>query len=243
MKSTKLREQLYDVCKIRLDLDPSFGRRLQLLFLGKSSRYSSSNWDSHSDNICAMHCLSLALGTVAFLQSVYARCYDPSPAFPLPDFSQDSEAQLKWAVASIEKSLKAVVSGEGFATTSYSVEVTSSKETLWSSHHTARERNESRIGMEVVDGNSVYRIASITKTFTTLGILQQHAAGNLSLDDPIEKYIAELQGHQSGNIPWKDITLRTLASQLSGIPRECQHQTIPSFMATMAKFSFRSRAV
>lgn len=167
-----------------------------------------------------MNILLLALGIAAFSKSAYARCYNPSPAFPLPEYSQDSE-QLKSVVACIEKSLKAVVSEESFATSSYSVEITSSQETLWSTYHTARERNESRIGAKVVDGDSVYRIASITKTFTTLGILQQHAAGNLSLDDPIEKYVAELNGPQSGNIPWKDITLRTLASQLSGIPREC----------------------
>jgi CubicO group peptidase (beta-lactamase class C family) len=173
-----------------------------------------------SVNIPAMHILLLALAIAAFSKGVYARCYNPTPAFPLPEYSQDS-GQLKRVVASIEKSLKAVVSDESFATSSYSVEITSSKETLWSTHHTARDRNESRTGVKVVDGSSVYRIASITKTFTTLGILQQHAGGNLSLDDPIDKYVAELQGPQSGNIPWKDITLRTLASQLSGIPREC----------------------
>jgi hypothetical protein len=167
-----------------------------------------------------MHVLLLALGCAPLFQSTYARCYDPSPAFPLPNFSQGS-GQLKGVLDSIEKSLKHVVSDESFATSSYSVEITSSKETLWSSHHTARDRNESRIGAKVVGGNSVYRIASITKTFTTLGILQQHAAGNLSLDHPINEYIAELQEPQSGNILWKDITLRTLASQLSGIPREC----------------------
>ena len=199
---------------------------------------------STGSTFSAMHNLSLLLGAVIFLQSVSARCYNPSPAFPLPDFSQDPEGQLKWAFASIEKSLKAVVSDEAFATTSCSVEITSSNKTLWFSHHTARERNESRIGVKVIDSNSVYRIASITKTFTTLGILQQHAAGNLSLDDSIEKYIAELRGHQSGNVPWKDITLRTLASQLSGVPRECQHQTvIPSFVVAMTKFLFGSRAV
>ena len=167
-----------------------------------------------------MHIYLLALACAVFAQGISARCYDPSPAFPLPDYSQDS-GQLRWVVDHIGKSLKHIVSDESFATSSYSVEITSSKETLWSSHHTARDRNKSRIGTEVVNGDSVYRIASITKTFTTLGILQQHAAGNLSLDDPIENYIAELQGPQSGNIPWKDITLRTLASQLSGIPREC----------------------
>jgi CubicO group peptidase (beta-lactamase class C family) len=168
----------------------------------------------------AMYMYLFALAGPLFIRSIYARCYDPSPAFPPPDFSRDSE-DLKWTLAHIEKSLKETVSDEIYAASSYSIEITSSKETLWSSHHTARDRNESRIGTKVVTSDSVYRIASITKTFTTLGILQQHAAGNLSLDDPIQKYIAELQGPESGNIPWKDITLRTLASQLSGIPREC----------------------
>ena len=65
-----------------------------------------------------------------------------------------------------------------------------------------------------------FRIASITKTFTTLALLQQHAAGNLSLEDSIDKYVHELQDKDDFSIPWKDITLRSLASQLSGIPRE-----------------------
>lgn len=168
----------------------------------------------------AMYMYLFALAGSLLTRSIYARCYDPSPAFPSPDFSQDSKG-LKWTLAHIEKSLEQTVSDEIFAASSYSVEITSSKETLWSSHHTARDRNESRTGTKAVNSDSVYRIASITKTFTTLGILQQHAVGNLSLDDPIQKYIAELQGPESGNIPWKDITLRTLASQLSGIPRDC----------------------
>lgn len=65
-----------------------------------------------------------------------------------------------------------------------------------------------------MDGDSQYRIASITKTFTTLGVLYQHAAGNLSLDDSVDKYIPELAEEDGGEIPWKDITLRILASQL-----------------------------
>lgn len=167
-----------------------------------------------------MQLLLLSLIGSALLQTISARCYHPSPAFPLPDFSQDA-GRLKEVFSSIEKSLKRAVSNESYTTSSFSVEVTSSRETLWSLYHTARDRNESRTGAKVVDGDSVYRIASITKTFTTLGILQQHAAGNLSLDDPIDKYITELRRPQNGSIPWKDITLRTLASQLSGIPREC----------------------
>ena len=59
------------------------------------------------------------------------------------------------------------------------------------------------------------------KTFTVLGLLYQEKAGNLSLDDPVDKYIEELKEPQNGTLSWKDITLRSLASQLSGIPREC----------------------
>ena len=189
-----------------------------------------------------MYMYLFVLASFLLTRSIYARCYDPSLAFPPPDFSRDSKG-LQRTLAHIEKSLEQAVSDEIFAASSYSVEITSSKETLWSSHHTARDRNESRIGTKVVNSDSVYRIASITKTFTTLGILQQHTAGNLSLDDPIQKYVAELQGPGSGNIPWKDITLRTLASQLSGIPRECQQENSPNFLNPTANLHLCSRSV
>jgi len=123
---------------------------------------------------------------------------------------------LASAFANIEAKLKRITDGDRYDTSSFSVEVTSNTETLWSYFHTAKKRNETRPGTIQVDGNSIYRIASITKLFTTLAILYQHEAGNLSLDDPINKYVSGLEGE----LPWKDITLRILASQLSGIPRE-----------------------
>jgi CubicO group peptidase (beta-lactamase class C family) len=199
--------------KIRLDLIQSVKKR-------RVSYYCRGSFFLSTYSTFTMYLYLFALAGSLLIPSIYARCYDPSPAFPPPDFSRHSKG-LTWTLAHIEKSLEQAVSNKIFAASSYSVEITSSKETLWSSHHTAKDRNESRIGAKVVNSDSVYRIASITKTFTTLGILQQHAAGNLSLDDPVHKYIAELQGPESGNISWKHITLRTLASQLSGIPREC----------------------
>ena len=42
------------------------------------------------------------------------------------------------------------------------------------------------------------------------------------MDDTIDKYIPELKKKQEGTIPWGSITLRTLASQLSGIPNDCE---------------------
>lgn len=85
------------------------------------------------------------------------------------------------------------------------------------------DKNSTRPGAKTVDETSRYRIASITKVFTVLGILQQHAAGNLSLEDTIDKYIPELVSGKNakvGSIPWSHITIRSLASQISGIPRD-----------------------
>jgi CubicO group peptidase (beta-lactamase class C family) len=161
------------------------------------------------------------LHTLLFAVAVSAKCYEADTAHPLPDLDA-SDNILKDAFASIETALTAAIAAPEFASTSFSVDITSAKESLWSQHHTARERNASRPDIPEVNGDALYRIASITKTFTVLGILHQHQAGKLSLDDPIGKYIKELQEEQEGTLPWKDITLRILASQLSGIPRECR---------------------
>ncbi|KAF1835247.1 beta-lactamase/transpeptidase-like protein [Decorospora gaudefroyi] len=150
---------------------------------------------------------------------VSAKCFEPTIAHPPPIYDPH-DALLQEAFGSIDAALTVAVAAPEFASTSFSVEVTSSKETLWSQHHTARERNASRPDIPHVNGDALYRIASITKTFTVLGLLYQHAAGNLSLDDTVNKYLPELGDKSDGGTPWKDITLRSLASQLSGLPRD-----------------------
>lgn len=145
-----------------------------------------------------------------------ATCYEPSPAFPVPSWNKED---LKSDFPLIEASLRDILDQENYESSSFSVEVTSSTETLWSAFHTAKVLNETRPGDQNVSSSSLYRIASITKTFTTLAILHQHNAGNLSLDDPVIKYIPELDSSDF-TIPWKDITIRSMASQLSGVPRE-----------------------
>src|SRR5690349_10830045 len=45
-----------------------------------------------------------------------------------------------------------------------------------------------------VDSTTVFRIASMTKSFTSLAILKLRDEGKLSLDDPAEKFIPELAG-------------------------------------------------
>lgn len=152
------------------------------------------------------------------IERLSARCYDPSPAFLLPKLESYRQSPgFMNALNSLEKSLEKLASPTEYDTSSFSIEVTTSAASIWETHHTARDKDTSRPGAASVDGKSVYRMASVTKAFTTLAIIQQHIAGNISLDDTIDQYLPRLEG----DIPWKDITLRTIASQLSGIPREC----------------------
>ncbi|CAN9363726.1 unnamed protein product [Alternaria alternata] len=161
------------------------------------------------------------LASLLFAAFAGAKCFEPDIAHPPPEYNVH-DPLLKEAFESINTALTAAVAAPIHARSSFSVEITSSEETLWSYHHTAFERNASRPDIPEVNGDALYRIASITKTFTVLGILYQHAAGNLSLDETVNTYLKELGEKSDGGIPWKDITLRSLASQLSGLPRECK---------------------
>lgn len=163
-----------------------------------------------------------ALTTLSiFLASTTAQCFDPSPAFPIPSWGQNGKS-ISSTLRSIEKEIESIVSKPFYNASSFSIELTSASETMWSMHHTARHRSENRPGTDSVDGNSIYRISAVTKVFTVLALLQQHHAGAVSLEDPISKHIPELDG----DIPWASITLRALASHLSGVPREFAHSDL-----------------
>ncbi|CAK3956300.1 Hypothetical predicted protein [Lecanosticta acicola] len=162
--------------------------------------------------------------------SVLGKCYEPSPAFPVPSWTSNLAAKLRPTFDIIQERIQEIVSESKYDNTSYSVEVTSSTETLWGSWHTARNQNETRPGTRHVDASSQYRIASITKVFTVLAILHQQKAGNLSLEAPVSQYISALNSPDY-ELPWKDITLRALASQLSGIPREFAQGDILNLVA------------
>lgn len=159
--------------------------------------------------------LVLTLVLSFFPSRVVSNCYEPTPAFPPPSWTAASG--IRPAFDRIEARLHDLK--KKYNTSSYSIEITSSSETLWNSHHTATILNETRPGDRNVSGRSQYRIASITKTFTTLALLQLASDNRVSLDDPILKYIPELNS-SAHDLPWKDTSLRILASQLSGLPRE-----------------------
>src|SRR5882724_12678034 len=69
-----------------------------------------------------------------------------------------------------------------------------------------------------VTADSIFNLGSVGKLFATTSLAQAVKQGELSLDDPVAKYVTELQ--RGGDI--RRVTLGQLASHTSGLPRTPQ---------------------
>jgi CubicO group peptidase (beta-lactamase class C family) len=67
-----------------------------------------------------------------------------------------------------------------------------------------------------VDDDTIFHWASVTKTFTGIAIMQLRDRGKLSLDDPIVKYVPELNAVHNPYGKMSDITIRQLMSHTAG---------------------------
>jgi CubicO group peptidase (beta-lactamase class C family) len=71
-----------------------------------------------------------------------------------------------------------------------------------------------------LDADSVFRIASMTKSFTAMAILKLRDEGKLSLDDPAERYVPEMAGMKYPSSDAPKITIRHLLSHAAGFPED-----------------------
>ncbi|MFN0119165.1 MAG: serine hydrolase domain-containing protein [Blastocatellia bacterium] len=71
-----------------------------------------------------------------------------------------------------------------------------------------------------VDADTVFRIASMTKSFTAAAILQLRDAGRLSLDDAAARYMPELRQMRLPTADSRPITIRDLLSHSAGFPED-----------------------
>lgn len=71
-----------------------------------------------------------------------------------------------------------------------------------------------------VDADTVFRIASMTKSFTALCIMRLRDEGKLALDDPAERYVPELAGLAYPTADSPRITIRHLLSHAEGFPED-----------------------
>lgn len=186
----------------------------------------------------SIHTLTWTILYLSFVSYVHGAC-EPETPFPAPTLSSDL---LQSTFSEIESSLNESIAGGTFNTTSFSLEVSSSQETLFTMYHASNTPNAQ--GTAVVSGSSVYRIASNTKLFTSLGILQQQAKGNLNLDDLVTNYVPDLLSNTtSQKIAWNKITIRTLMAHLSGIPDNCEYETQVVCLLILLTLNYQMRKV
>ncbi|KAF7311060.1 Beta-lactamase domain-containing protein [Mycena chlorophos] len=129
---------------------------------------------------------------------------------------------------------------------SLSVAVVTPSALLFQGNYGVLRANETIESRGVVTGDSIYRIASITKMFTTLETLILRERGYLNWDDPVTKFIPNFTNPSSGwathlsdtgkpAVDQAPVTLRQLASHLSGIGRDYPPYDVGSWPATLAK--------
>ncbi|MGH8637607.1 MAG: serine hydrolase domain-containing protein, partial [Burkholderiales bacterium] len=71
-----------------------------------------------------------------------------------------------------------------------------------------------------VDADTVFRIASMTKSFTAMAILKLRDEGKLSLDDAAERYVPELKSLRYPTTDSPRITIRHLLTHSEGFPED-----------------------
>ena len=89
-------------------------------------------------------------------------------------------------------------------------------ELAWSQGFGLADRAEEK----EINQHTLFRVASITKTFTATSILQLRDAGGLSLDDPLQQHIPEFAEAQSKGGRVEAVTLRRMLSHHAGLTTE-----------------------
>ena len=162
-----------------------------------------------------------AAETIVTLNSAVSNCPPLGAVLPPPK-SPSTSPNLKKAVAELDVLQKQIGTLLGNAT-GLSISIGSAHEdkTLATISYSPAVYNTS--GVHKVDGDTVFRIGSVSKVFTVLGLLL--LGDKISFSDPITKYVPELEqlkNQQSvqnavTTVDWKTITIDALASQLAGV--------------------------
>eukprot|EP01048_Picozoa_sp_COSAG05_P017471 COSAG05_NODE_2387_length_3132_cov_1.598088_5_plen_297_part_00 len=78
-----------------------------------------------------------------------------------------------------------------------------------------------RVGEDATPGpDSIFRIASMSKSFVAAAVMLLRDEGVLQLDDPVEKWVPQLKGLPLATLDSRPPTLRQLMSMSSGLPED-----------------------
>lgn len=142
-------------------------------------------------------------------------------------------AKLLAALPAVEKAVAAAVEKKKFPAAAFGVVVDGELVLAkgWGARGTAGG---------AVDADTVFRIASMTKSFTALAILKLRDEGKLSLDDAVAKWVPELAGMPKATKDSPEITIRHLLTHSEGFPEDNpwgdrQLAQSDAFLAAMVK--------
>ena len=182
---------------------------------------------------------------LAFLQTALSACPPLGSVLPAPTAPSRSK-YVQETVAEIHAVLQnstAELIGNG---TAVSIGVTSIYEKKPCLEFSYQPTVFNKSGTHNITGDTVYRIASVSKLFTAFAILQ--LSGKISLSDPVTKYVPELVQLKKQQAivnsitspAWDKITIEALLSHLSGIGADCKKRKIPQRTALTFRPSWRS---
>jgi CubicO group peptidase (beta-lactamase class C family) len=164
------------------------------------------------------HALLVAAGVtlVAAMSADRARAQRvPELRIPPPRFADGARAaKLRSAFPAIDAAFRDFIAREHIPGAAWGVVVDGALA------HIATAGVRETTAKAPVQPDTVFRIASMTKSFTALAILKLRDEGRLSLDDPAEKYVPELKllTYPSDDSP--RITIRHLLSHAEGFPED-----------------------
>ncbi|MEO8055381.1 MAG: serine hydrolase domain-containing protein [Acidobacteriota bacterium] len=173
--------------------------------------------------------LPVALLLVSTAPPARASADVPPAAFADPA----RRARLLAALPAAEKAVAAAVEKNRFPAAAFGVVVDGELVLAngWGAHGPAGG---------AVDANAVFRIASMTKSFTALAILKLRDEGKLALDDAVAKWVPELAGLPKATADSPVLTIRHLLTHSEGFPEDNpwgdrQLARSDSFLSAMAR--------
>jgi CubicO group peptidase (beta-lactamase class C family) len=164
-----------------------------------------SNWKPRA--AVAAGCVVLAAGLSAQVTPTFKA---PVPRFADPD----RRAKLEKAFPEIDKLFQDYAAGAHVPGAAWGIVIDGQLA------HTGVTGYRDVPSKAPVTPDSVFRIASMTKSFTAIAILKLRDEGKLSLDDPAEKYVPEMKALVYPTSDAPKITIRHLLSHAEGFPED-----------------------
>ncbi|MEX0609524.1 MAG: serine hydrolase domain-containing protein [Balneolaceae bacterium] len=161
-------------------------------------------------------CLTLILGCESYGTKISTpEISQYSKAYKAPEFSDSSRFQnIKNSLPQIDEVFKNHAASNNYPGFSYGIVVDDSLIFTGST-------GTVKMGSDIkVTNQSLFKIASLTKSFTAMAILKLRDEGKLALTDPVSQYVSELEDLEYLTQDAPVITIFNLLTMTSGFPED-----------------------